>query len=347
MIALAGAFLSLLSIGPVDAAPGEAVLISPTGSIDDRNPTYAWNEVEDSLWYLLIVENSLGTVIEHWYKADEVTSDSICSVTPTETLSSGKYTWRIQTWDCSGEGPWSEDMSFSVCASTTKPGRTTLISPKGTIGTFNPTFTWNPVADASRYFLKVTGPAGYTYGEWHDADEVTADTICALPAPEELDPGYYTWQIRTGNCVGDGPWSAIASFTIVDKAPTKVSTLSPKGLVSTRTPLFVWSAIPGSTHYHLLVEGDTDEIIDRVFTAEEVTRGYRCSVISPMILPDDEADFYWKVQASNDVGDGPWSSIKYFEVVCGAAGAPKEKKGRASASPEDGKKGCGCKGKGD
>lgn len=328
MMVVIGVFLSLSSINPIAAAPGEATLISPDGSIDERNPTYTWNEAEDSLWYLLLVEDSSGTVFEHSYKADEVTSDDgICSVTPCEVLSPGDYSWRIQTGNCDeDEGPLSEDMSFSICGSTAKPGRATLISPKGTIGTFNPTFTWNPVADCTRYFLKVTGPAGYTYGEWHDAEEVTADTICTLPAPEELDPGDYTWQIRTGNCIGDGPWSAIVSFKIVDKAPTRVSTILPRGLVSTRTPLFIWSAVPGSTQYRLLVENDTDEIINVPYSAEEVTRGYRCSVLSPIILPDDDPVLYWRVQASNDVGDGPWSSIKYFEVVCGTSGALKEQK---------------------
>jgi hypothetical protein len=174
------------------------------GSIDTKNPTYTWNEVEDSLWYLLVVENSSGIVIEQWYKADDVTSGSTCSATPSESLFSGKYTWRIQTWNCDddGDGPWSEDMSFSICASTSKPGRAILISPKGTIGTFNPTFAWNPVADSSRYCLKVSGPAGYSFNDWFDAEEVTADSICLLLSPDELGPGDYTWQIRTATASG-------------------------------------------------------------------------------------------------------------------------------------------------
>jgi hypothetical protein len=340
MTALTGILLSLLSINPIDAAPGEAILISPSGSIDIRNPTYIWNEVEDSLWYLLVVENSSGIVIEQWYKADEVTLGTTCSATPPVALSSGDYTWRIQTWNCDGEGPWSDEESFSVCVSIAKPGRAALASPKGTIGTTSPTYIWGPVADSSRYCLMVNGPSGYSYSEWYPAEDVTAGSICSLVSPEVLDPGDYTWQIRTGNCIGDGPWSAAMSFKVTNKPPARVTTISPKGLISTRTPIFTWSAVPGSTQYHLWVENDSENIIDEWFPAEKVTRGYRCSVISPMILPDDDVDFYWRVLASNDIGDGLWSSNRYFETVCGVAGIAKEQKSQISA--KDGKKGCGC-----
>lgn len=345
------------------AEPGQATLISPTGSIDTKYPTYTWNEVEDSLYYLLVVENLSGIVVEQWYRAEDVTLGSTCSAAPSVALSSGKYTWRIEAWNCDDYGPWSEDMSFSICVSNIVPGRATLISPKGTIGTFSPTFSWNAVADSSRYCLKISGPAGYSFNDWFDAEEVTADTICLLDFPDVLEPGDYAWQIRTSNCIGDGPWSAVMRFKITDRAPAKASTISPKGLISTRTPIFTWNAVPGSTEYHLWVENnDTETIIDEWILAEDVTRGYRCAAISPMTLPDDDVIYFWRVHASNDVDDGPWSSFKYFEIVCGMPDTDKEQKGkvqlnkrqinkrqksngqRIKVSTKDDKDGCGCGG---
>ncbi len=213
--------------------------------------------------------------------------------------------------------------------STTEPGRATLISPKGTIGSFAPTFSWNPGADSIRYCLKINGPSGYNFNQWFDAEEVTTDTGCMLVSPDGLVPGDYTWQVRTGNFIEDGPWSAVMRFKVTDRAPAKASTISPKGLISTRTPIFTWSALPGSTQYHLWVENnDTETVIDEWFPAEKVTYGYRCAVLSPMILPDDDVVYYWRVQGSNDIGDGPWSSFKYFEIVCGAPGMAKGQKTR-------------------
>ncbi len=309
-------------------AADDDILISPFGEIDTRSPTYSWNEVDGSLWYLLEVEDQSGPVIEQWYRADEITEDSICEVTPQVVLSPGDHVWRVQTWSCDDDDTISEDMEFSVCASTVKPGKATLISPKGTIGTFTPTFTWNPVADCSRYCLKISDSSGILFSDWFDADEVTADTVCLLISPVELESGDYTWQIRSGNCVGDGPWSAIASFKITNKAPSRPTASMPRGLISTRTPKFTWSAAPGSTQYNLQVENDTEVIMDEWFLAEQVTSGQKCSVLSPMILPDDDVDFYWRVKAINDIGDSPWSSYKYFEVVCGAAGPAKGQKAR-------------------
>jgi hypothetical protein len=63
----------------------------------------------------------------------------------------------------------------------------------------------------------------------------------------------------------------VISFKVTNKAPARVNTISPKGLISTRTPIFTWSAVPGSTQYHLWVENDTETIIDEWFLAEKVT----------------------------------------------------------------------------
>ncbi len=55
--------------------------------------------------------------------------------------------------------------------------------------------------------------------------------------------------------------SAAMSFKITNKLPARVATISPRGFISTRTPIFTWSAVPGSTQYHLLVENDSETIM--------------------------------------------------------------------------------------
>ena len=93
--------------------PGGATLVSPTGGINNNTPAYTWNQVSDASWYYLWVDGPSGNVIQQWYSSVQANCNgSTCTVTPTTTLGSGSHTWRIQTWNDAGYGPWSDSMSF-------------------------------------------------------------------------------------------------------------------------------------------------------------------------------------------------------------------------------------------
>jgi hypothetical protein len=100
--------------------PGVATLVSPTGGITDTTPTYTWNNVNAATWYYLWVsqvnsDGSFTTVHSSWYESSAVCSGATCSITPAGvTLSSGNYSWWIQTWNDGGYGPWSTKMDFSL-----------------------------------------------------------------------------------------------------------------------------------------------------------------------------------------------------------------------------------------
>jgi hypothetical protein len=100
---------------PVPTAPGKATLVSPTGNSGTNMPMYTWNEVSDSTWYYLWINDGSGNVYKKWYiAADAHCNGTTCWVTPATTLSSGAHTWWIQTWNEAGIGPWSKGGSFSV-----------------------------------------------------------------------------------------------------------------------------------------------------------------------------------------------------------------------------------------
>jgi hypothetical protein len=304
--------------------PGAAILSEPSGIITTGRPTYVWSEVAGTEFYCLVVEDNWGDVVVNLcYDASDLVlnEESKLSVTPPVTLMAGSYSWRIRTCNC-GEKQWSDPMSFTVCTSTTLPGKATLISPKNTIGTSTPTFNWNCVAGATRYRLKVASVSDLSHPvitDWYDASDVASQRGCSVTLDGTLDPGNYRWWVQTGNCVGDGPWSNYLSFKITSEVPGKITTISPRGLISTRKPNFIWGALSTATEYHLQVQNDAEIVLDEWYPAEDITSGSRCTVPSPSILSDDDIDYYWRVQASNDAGPGPWSSMKYFEVVCGKA----------------------------
>jgi hypothetical protein len=299
----------------LNAAPGPATLVSPSGTISSGSPTYVWDRVIGTQYYALEVNNSLNAVvIKQWYNGTDTTG----SETPTITLAAGTYKWRILAWNCDGYS-WSSANTFTVCSSTTLPGKATLISPKGTIGTAKPTYQWKTVNGATRYHLKVSNindPNNPVIYAWYDASEVVDGLNCYIKPDTALAQGSYKWWIQTGNCNTEGPWSNYATFKFANVSPGRPSTISPSGLVSTSSPTFIWTAVKNAAGYYLHIENDTSTVYDLEYSAEEVTSGSRARARLPAALPNDQADYYWRVQAYNDAGTGSWSSLRHFELVC-------------------------------
>jgi hypothetical protein len=321
---------------PLGAAPGQAVLVSPSGILSSGRPTYIWNTVSNTDYYCLLVKDSLEhIVLKLWYSADDFPAHpATCSVTPCETLGPGDYTWKIETWNDEG-GQESNALAFTVCTSTSFPGKATLISPKGTIGTSKPTYIWSAVTGCTEYRLKVinvNNPNPPLLDAWYDASEVLSDQGCSIPSDLVLGAGYYRWWIQTRNCKGDGPWSSYALFNFANKSPGPATPISPRGLISTFNPRFIWTAVKSATQYHLHLENATKTVIDTTYRAEDVTSGSRCYAYLPIALPDDDIDYFWRIAASNDAGDGPWSSLKYFETVCSARSGPAQEQKKDSAA---------------
>jgi uncharacterized protein YegP (UPF0339 family) len=154
---------------------------------------------------------------------------------------------------------------------------------------------------------------------WKDSVEVLSNSRCLIKPNVALDHGVtYKWWIQARNSNGDGPWSNYVSFRFANTSPGKATPISPRGLTSTSNPTFIWTAVQGATQYNLQVDNDNTDtidanIIDEWYDAEDVTSGVRCK--ASVYLPDDGV-FFWRIRASNDAGNGDWSSYRYFETIC-------------------------------
>jgi sugar lactone lactonase YvrE len=97
--------------------PGMSTLVSPSGKISTKSPTYTWNLVPNATYYYLWVNDSTGTKVATWYTAAQAgcaSGTGTCSATPSVTLASGAAQWWIQTWNPSGYGPWSTAIALIV-----------------------------------------------------------------------------------------------------------------------------------------------------------------------------------------------------------------------------------------
>ena len=105
------------------AAPGQATLAGPSGTIGDTTPTYTWGAVANAALYRLVVLNaSGGGVLDKWSPDLFVCNATGCGVTQPAPLPVGAYFWVVRTWNPAGFGAWSAAGSFTVSA-TAAPSR--------------------------------------------------------------------------------------------------------------------------------------------------------------------------------------------------------------------------------
>jgi hypothetical protein len=297
--------------------PGAATLVSPTASILTNMPDYTWNVVPGATEYYLWVNGPSGNVIQTWYTAAEANCDeTTCSVTP-DALSFGAYTWWVRTSNDVGNGPWSAPMNFTVVLPP--PGTATLASPEGEIGaTYNPTYTWDVVSDATWYYLWVNGPSGSPVIQtWYTAEQANCDeTSCSVTPSISLGAGAHTWWIQTWNPVGYGDWSAAMDFTVVHPPPPGQATLSsPAGSIGISKPTYTWNVVPGATWYYLWVNGPSGSPVTQIwYTAAQANCGVSTCSVTPSTALSVGAHRWW-IRTWNGGGYGPWSDPTNFSFA--------------------------------
>jgi hypothetical protein len=168
------------------------------------------------------VSGPSGYAFTQWYDASAVCGETTCSIAnATSGLAAGAYTWKVQTWNTVGYGPWSSDMSFSIPIPW--PAQPTLISPDSSTTDLTPTYSWNAVSSetgdpATWYYLSVDGPAGNIINQWYTAAAVGCSSgsgTCSItPGVVHMPIGTYDWSVLGYNAAGNGPWSDGMSFTL-------------------------------------------------------------------------------------------------------------------------------------
>jgi subtilisin family serine protease len=201
--------------------PSAAILISPTGSINDNAPTYRWNTVSDATWYYVYVNDSATKgKIAKWYTAESLGCNTAanCSLSELVTLAEGNAEWWVKTWNEAGEGPWSSSQIFTVKSVTTGSnalGKVTLLSPNGVINTSNPTYTWKSATNATWYYVYIEDSAG-VFADWVSSEFATCNSgTCSVRASYTLTKGDVTWWVMPWNTAsGYGSWSLAKTFTV-------------------------------------------------------------------------------------------------------------------------------------
>jgi hypothetical protein len=196
-------------------------------------------------------------------------------------------------------------------------------SPVGDIGTnYNPIFTWNKVAAATRYRLSISGPAGKLFDQWYEAANIcNSDTCSVNPGPSlTLVAGNHSWWVYSSSPAG-GAWSAEIKFmTAAPAAPVitfpaePVSPATVTEIGKNYTPTLKWNKVSGATYYRVVVKGPgfvtlLDKSSPTASICDLVTVG-ECQMVSPVLKAGTHS--MW-VQSYNPSGS-IWSAERKFST---------------------------------
>ena len=286
---------------PVPSSPAAGA------SVDTLTPILNWSPVATAHGYSVsIIDLTKG------YYDDTFEATSVPSYPSYQLANGHRYLWYVAAVDGSGNPGEAASSTFTV--NTTTLGTPTLIAPaaNASVQTLTPTFSWSAVPGATFYSLDLVD---LTAGDGYDGSanvSVNVTGTSYIYTPPLIDGHEYLWLVAAGKPSGGqnvfGPPSTDIDFT-VDYPGTP--NLDPfQGPVTTTTPTFRWSSVPGADYYVITV-------IDQTNGATEVnpTRVNGTSFIPTTPLNNGDA-FEWFVQAFDDAGDaGIQSEGSLGEVI--------------------------------
>jgi hypothetical protein len=218
---------------------------------------------------------------------------------------STSYYWQVQAINLSGSSNWSVAWSFTTGPLTATP---TLAMPSnGTINVpLSPTLSWNSVASATSYDLRIFTDTLY------NLTIINQTGISSVSANIEglLNSSNYFWQVRAIGPYGTGNWSTLYSFSTPDLTPVAplLSLPSNNATDVSNAPDLTWQA------------GNIDTFNVQVSTSSNFsttiynqTVNARTFGSAPLEL-SNYFTYFWRVNAKNSLGSSPWSAIWTFTI---------------------------------
>ena len=189
------------------------------------------------------------------------------------------------------------------------------------------TLDWNDVADPSEiraYHIQTSPNAAFRNDfdsqlrGWRESWMPTSIDVQDFSVSRT---GTFYWRVQALDGANNlGPWSSVRSFTVESPTPPAAPTLvSPPnaGRFGPGTVIFDWNPAARGKFYEIQVDtsssfSNANKTWVRALTATRWTGSFTA-----------ERTYFWRVRSSNDsFTDGPWSSVRSFEIKNGEPPAP-------------------------
>ncbi|MDD5362592.1 MAG: T9SS type A sorting domain-containing protein [Ignavibacteria bacterium] len=286
--------------------PNPPVLISPTNAATgvSLTPIFDWSDVSGATYYnfQMASDNNFTNIILNINNLSTSGYQAASALSPNTT-----YYWRAMAGMPGITSGWSNQWSFTTLGGPAAP---TLLSPANgsNILTTTPTLDWNDVSGAVSYEVQIATDVNFVN---LIVNIGTVNSQYITPSGTLAGNMTYYWRARAENSTGTGPWSSVWNFRVA-ALPTAPTLVSPPNYSSNQPPtiLLDWDSLASASTYRLQIASDS-LFISTVFDTSGVTRSY-VRMRSGILLPNGK--YYWRVNATNIAGTGPWSVMWNFRV---------------------------------
>jgi Leucine-rich repeat (LRR) protein len=249
--------------------------------------------------------------IYRWFKdgsqIPNATSDSY-QIVNANNNDAGVYTCWIDNSVATQLTLWQRPITVSVSGTAPPvPQLTAPVNEADQVAT-NPTFSWRASTGADDYDWQLATGRDFTSSEIVLSENKIEGTSYPVSGLNE-DQSYY-WRVRANNSYGSSDWSTVWTFYTVSSLPVPDKTvLATPVNGAVNQPLVFdlkWNAVTNRGVYYLQVADnpsfttlfrDVPNIDSQQYHLDKLTYG---------------TTYYWRVQAINAAGEGPWSDTWKF-----------------------------------
>lgn len=265
-------------------------------AVTSTRPTFTWSVIGGATSYTVsVVDAQTHTTVA---SASSLTGTSW---TPPVSLTNGRgYQWQVQAYTSDNGSIVANAPSSPLYFFVNVTGALTLLSPAAgsTISSNSPRLQWTPVPGVVTFQLRIF-------------DTTTGAPVMNVPiakaffdVPVPLASGHkYQWTVATVD--GSPDMTASAQFTVSVSGATGTlaapTLIGPSGLVTTETPTFSWSAVPGAAGYSLFVFY-ADSLATSWISPVRVTGTSYSAASAPAGFTNGYA-FIWWVTAYDNAGN--------------------------------------------
>jgi hypothetical protein len=257
------------------------------------NTAFSWNAVPGATSYFLEASPSSDFTINVLESAG-LTSPAF---TATGLISGTLYYWRVYASNAIGTGGWSATWTFT----TALPVLSAPANAATNVAT-NPTFSWSAVPGATSYFFEASPSSDFTINVF-EAAGLTSPTVTANLL---LSGTKYYWRVYAVSVSGIGSWSPTWTFTT---APPILSAPANGATGVSLNTAFSWNAVAGATSYFFEASPSPDFTINVLESAGLTSPAVTATGLLSGTL------YYWRVYASNAIGNGGWSATWTFTTT--------------------------------
>jgi hypothetical protein len=265
-------------------APALSSIDNPGGGASYR---IEWNSVPGALTYTLQESGNPA------FSSPVVRYSGAGSSFVASDQAAGTWYYRVKASNAGGDSPWSNVQSTSV-----RPAAPVLAPIDNPDGSGDYVVTWNQVEGATRYRLEQDGDSAFPNPTAVYSGTATVHALTGQAA------GTWYYRVKAGNAGGDSPWSNVETTSVKPGAPTllPISNDDKDGDYGV-----TWQPVAGAEAYRL------QETRDPLFA--EATIRYTGPATELVVEGQTQGVWYYRVQARNVAGDGPWSGTQTTMVV--------------------------------